>query len=134
MEWSEPSLVEYEFTFGAKQRAGVVRLGFPRLREGDSEWSCACQIRGLKDGKIRLIRGVDGLQALIIALSVIRKALDRLKPIGQNGEAHEFIFPRMVSSAYGLEAHHDLCKIVDAEIKRNERRIARTLRARKKKK
>jgi hypothetical protein len=132
MEWSEPSLVEYEFLFGLKRRTAVARLGFPRLREGDREWSCAFQIHGLKDSRIRLARGVDGLQALTIAITVVRKSLDRLKPVGPNGEAHEFIFPRIVTSAYGLESHRDLCKIIDAEIKKKERQLSRQWRARKK--
>jgi hypothetical protein len=135
MEWDEPTLAEYEFRFGAKQRPALARLGFPRLRTGDREWSCAFQIRGLKDSKIQLARGVDGLQALTIALTVTRKSLDRLKQVvGANGEAHEFIFPRIVSSAYGLEAHRHLCKIVDAEIKKKERQLVRRWHARKKSK
>ena len=132
MQWSERSLVEYEFRFGVKRRAGVARLGFPRLRKGDREWSCAFQIDGLKDSRIRLARGVDGFQALTIANAVVRKSLDRLKqPIGINGEAHEFIFPRVVSSAYGLEFHRKLCKMIDAEVKKKERQLARRWRARK---
>jgi hypothetical protein len=102
------------------------------LRKGDREWSCSFQIRGVADSRFRVARGVDGLQALIIAVTVIRKSLDRLKPIGTNGEVHEFIFPRIVSSSYGLEAHRNLCKIIDAEIKKKERQLSRRWRGRKK--
>jgi hypothetical protein len=132
MEWSEPSLVEYEFRFGARRRSAVARLGFPRLRDGDREWSCAFQIDGLKDNRIRLARGVDGFQALVIANAVIRRSLDRLNPVGLNGEAHEFVFPRVVTSAYGLEFHRNLCKFIDAEIKKKERQLRRRWLARKK--
>lgn len=132
MEWSEPSLVEFEFLFGAKQRAGLARLGFPRFREGDREWSCAFQIHGVKDSRIRLARGVNGFQALTIATAVIRKALDRLRPIGLDGAAHEFIFPRIVPTTYGLEFHGKLCRFIDAEIKKEERRMYKRLHARKK--
>src|SRR5258708_8923677 len=118
MEWSEPSLVEYKFQFGAKRRSGIARMGFPRLRHGDREWSCAFQIQGLKDSQIRLARGVDGLQALMIANALIRRSLDRLKPVAPNGEAHEFIFPRVVTGAYGLEFHRRLCEFIDTEIKK----------------
>jgi hypothetical protein len=127
MKWNEPSLVEYAFRFGAKRRAAVARLGFPRLRTGDREWSCAFQIYGLQDNRIRLARGVDGFQALTIATGVIRKSLDRLKPVGRNGEAHEFIFPRVVPSAYGLEFHRKLCKFIDAEIKKKETQLSKQL-------
>ena len=132
MVWSEPSLVEFEFLFGARRRRGLARLGFPRFREGDREWSCAYQIHGMKDSRIRLARGVDGFQALTIATAELRKSLDELKPIGPNGEAHEFIFPRIVPSTYGLEFHWKLCKFIDAEIKKEEGRIYRRLHARKK--
>jgi hypothetical protein len=132
MEWSEPSLVEYEFKFGAKQRAGLARLGFPRLREGDSEWSCAFQIKGLKDSRIRLARGADGLQALTIASTVIRKSLDRLEIVAADVVPHEIIFPRYVPFCQGLEHHRNLCKILDAEIKEINRQLARRRRGRKK--
>lgn len=131
MEWSEPSLVEYEFKFGAKRHAGIARLGFPRLREGDREWSCACQIQGLKDGKILLVRGADGLQALTIAGDYIRRSLDRLKIVGADVVPHEIIFPRYVPFCLGLEHHRKLCKILDAEVKKKQRQLARRQRSRK---
>jgi hypothetical protein len=94
VKWSEPTLAEFEFLFGVKRRLAVARSGFPRLRKGDREWSCAFQIDGLKDSRICLARGVDGIQALTIASSLLRRSLDRLKqPLGTNGEAHEFVFP-----------------------------------------
>ena len=131
MKWDEPSLVEYEFVYGAKKREGVARLGIPRIRKGDREWSCAFQVKGTKDDQIRLARGEDGLQALWIANAVVRRTLDRLKPAGRNGEAHEFVFPRIVTTNYGLEFHARLCKFMDAEIDKKDRQIRRKLEARK---
>jgi hypothetical protein len=131
MEWSEPSLIEYEFKFGAKRSTGIARLGFPRLREGDREWSCACQIQGLKDGKILLVRGADGLQALAIASSYIRKSLDRLRMVGDDVVPHEIVFPRYVPFCLGVEHHRKLCKIVDDEVKKKQRQLSRRRRARK---
>jgi hypothetical protein len=125
VKWSEPSLVEYEFRFGVKQRPGLARLGFPRLREGDREWSCAFETHGLKDNRIRLARGVDGLQALTIASTVIRKSLDRLKSISSDVVPHEVVFPRYLPFCHGLEFHRKLCKILDAEIKKKERQLSR---------
>jgi hypothetical protein len=132
MEWSEPSLVEYLFRFGAKQRSARARLGFPRLREGDLEWSCAFQIDGVKDSRIRLARGVDGLQALTIASTVVRKSLDRLRIVGTDVVPHEIVFPLYVPFCYGLEFHRKLCKILGAEIKKKERQLTRRRHARKK--
>ena len=134
MEWNEPTLVQYEFRFGAKQRPALARLGFPRLREGDSEWSCAFQIEGLKESKIRLARGEDGLQALTIAASVIRKSLDKLRLVSSDGGPHEVVFPRYLPFCCGLEFHRKLCNILDAEIKKKQRQLSRRQLARKKSK
>jgi hypothetical protein len=132
MEWSEPSLVEYAFRYGAKPRPALARLGFPRLKEGDLEWSCAFQVLGVRDGRIRLARGADGLQALTIASTVIRKSLDQLKIVGTDVVPHEIIFPLYLPFCYGLEFHRKLCKIVDVEIKKKERQLAKKRLARKK--
>ncbi len=133
MEWNEPSLIEYEFRFGARKRPALARLGFPRLRDGDREWSCAFQILGLKESKIRRARGTDGLLALTIASSVIRKSLDRLKVIETDAEPYEIVFPRYLPFCAGLEFHRKLCKIVDAEIKKKERQLSRRFKALEKK-
>ena len=129
MEWNEPSLIEYEFRFGVKRRPALARLGFPRLREGDREWSCAFQIEGLKESKIRLARGEDELQALTIASSVVRKSLDRLKMIETDAEPYEIVFPRYLPFCAGLEFHRKLCKLVDVEIKKKQRQLSRRFKA-----
>ena len=133
MDWSEPSLIEYEFRFGAKKRPAVARLGFPRLREGDREWSCAFQVQGLTESKIRLARGVDGLQAMTNASAVIRKSLDRLKRIETDAAPYEVVFPRYLPFCAGLEFHRKLCKIVDAEIKKKQRQLSRRFKTLEKK-
>lgn len=126
MEWNEPCLVQYEFRFGAKQRPAVARLGFPRPDEKDTDvWVCSFQIQGLKDGRVRAARGGDGLQSLTIAASVIRKSLDRLRNISADVIPHEIIFPRYVPFCAGLEFHRSLCNVLDLEIKKKERQLAR---------
>ena len=126
MEWKEPCLVQYEFRFGAKQRTAVARLGFPRPDEKYPDvWVCSFQIQGLKDGRVRGARGADGLQSLTIAASVIRKSLDRLKIVSNDVVPHEIIFPRYVPFCAGLEFHRKLCKLLDLEIKKKERQLAR---------
>lgn len=133
MEWSEPSLVEYEFRFGVKQRAAVARLGFPRLDEVHrDEWVCSFQIDGLKDNRIRAARGTDGLLALTIAASAIRKSLDRLKSVSSDVVPHEVVFPRFVPFCLGVEFHRSLCKILDAEVKKKNRQLSRRRLRRKK--
>jgi hypothetical protein len=125
LEWDKPYLVEYKFVYGAKRRAGVARLGIPYRRKEDRVWLCAFQVKGARDDRIRLAHGEDGLQALWIANAFVRKTLDRLKPIGRSGEAHEFVFPRIVTTNYGLEFHARLCEFIDAEVRKKERQIRR---------
>jgi hypothetical protein len=133
MEWSEPSLVQYEFQFGAKRRAAVARLGFPRLDEAyPGEWVCPFQIQGMKDDRIREGRAEDGLQALTIAATAIRRSLDRIRIVSSNVLPHEIVFPRLVPFCYGLEFHWKLCKIIDAEIQKKERQLSERRLARKK--
>lgn len=133
MEWSEPSLVQYEFQFGARRRPAVARLGFPRPDEAyPGEWVCSFQITGLKDDSILEARADGGLLALTTAATEIRKTLDRLKNVGQNVLPYEIVFPRHVPFCYGLEFHWKLCKILDAEIEKKEKQIAKRLLARKK--
>jgi hypothetical protein len=132
-EWRELSLVEFEFQFGAKKRPALARLGVPRPDEKHpGDWVCAFQILGLKDDRIRLARGTDGLQAVTIASTAIRKSLDRLKTFRPDGIAHEAIFPRYLPSCYGVEFHRELCGILDAEIKKKDRQLSRRWLARKK--
>jgi hypothetical protein len=134
MEWSEPSLVQYEFQFGAKRQAAVARLGFPRPDEAyPGEWVCSFQIQGMKDNEIRKARADDGLQALTIAASAIRRSLDRLKIIGSsNVMPYEIVFPRVVPIGYGEDFYWKLCKILDREIEKKQRQLSERRRPRKK--
>ncbi len=132
MEWNEPCLVRYDFRFGAKRRPAIARLGYPRPDQKHArEWVCAFQIQGLKDSRIRLARGEDGLQALTIASTVIRTSLNRLKTIDPAVLRHEFVFPRYLPFCYGLEFHRKLCKIVDAEIKKKDKQLSKRVRPRR---
>ena len=125
-------LVEYEFVYGAKRRKGVARLGIPYQRRGGRVWVCAFQVKSTNDDRVRLAHGEDGLQALWIANAFVRKALDRLKPVGRSGEAHQFVFPRVITTNYGLEFHARLCEFIDTEISKKEKQIRRQWAARNK--
>jgi hypothetical protein len=125
MEWSEPSLIEYEFRHGAAGHQGLARLGFPRPdQDHRDEWICSCQISSFKDGRICTARGEDGLQALTIASDVIRKSLDRLTDVSSDRAPYEIVFPRYLPFCCGLEFHRKLCRIVDLEIEKKGRQGA----------
>ena len=130
--WSEPILVQYEFRYGAKQRKAVARLGFPRLDESNpGEWICPFQVHGLKDDLLRWARSNDGLLSLTIASSFIRSSLDRLKDVSSDVVPYWVVFPRQVPFCYGPEFHWHLCKILDSEIKKKGKQLARRIARRK---
>jgi hypothetical protein len=131
--WCEPVLVQYEFRFGAKQSKATARLGFPRVDEKRrGEWVCPFQVYGLKDNRIRLARSNDGLLSLTIAVSVIRKSLDRLNEVTSDTAPYWVVFPRQVPFCYGDEFHWRLCDMLDSEMKKKDRQLSRRIRARKK--
>jgi hypothetical protein len=125
MDWIEPVLLQHEFQIGAGQKTILARLGFPRPVESGREWACSFQLSGWRDNKIRIAHGVDGLQALLIAATAIRKSLDRVKDISSGNEPYECVFPRIVPISYGLEFHRYLCNLLDEEIGRKEKQLSR---------
>lgn len=126
-------MLEYKFKVGKGQKAVFARLGFPHP-VNDDDWACSFQIQGWKGGKVQVAHGVDGLQALLIAASAIRRSLERMKGLTLCEEAFEFVFPRIVPGSYGLDFHRHLCGILDQEIARKERQLSRKRLARKKSK
>jgi len=92
---SKPLLIEYRFELGARRRSASVRLGFPRpSAKHKGAWECFFQLYGVKDSSINRATGVDGLQALTIAASAIRKSLSRLKVVESAAGPYEFTFPK----------------------------------------
>jgi hypothetical protein len=126
MEWTGPSLVEHKLTTKAGNKDVIARLGFPHPSDkAPNEWACDFQLAGWKDGRIRVAYGVDGMQALVIAASEMRRSLDDIKGLLQGDEAHDLVFPRFVPISYGLEFHRQLCAMLDEEIEKKEREIER---------
>ena len=76
MNWNEPALVERAYRIGPDQVAVTVRLGFPRPTDRQDEWACSFQLFGWHDSAVQVARGADGLEALTIAASAIRRRLD----------------------------------------------------------
>ena len=123
MKWNEPYLIRYPFRHG--ERAGEARLGFPHADEKHpDEWVCSFQLYGLPDSRIRAARGNDGLQALVIASDAVRKSLDRLTSVSSDLEPYEIIFPRYLPFCLGLDFHRRLCKLVDAEVEKEQETLA----------
>jgi len=132
MNWNEPALLEREFSSGGRGRRIVARLGFPRPTERPDEWACSFQLTGHKDSRIHLAHGVDGLQALLIAASTLRRWLDSFKSLKSDNEPYELVFPKTVPVSYGLEFHRRVCSFLDEQIKKKERQVSRKRLLRKK--
>lgn len=84
------------------------------------EWTCEIRISGAGDEIVDRARGVDSLQALIVALQGIRLHLDG---IGEGltwfgNEAGAFGIPHPIPDYYGVEVERGLEKLVNDEIKR----------------
>jgi Domain of unknown function (DUF6968) len=123
MNWDEPALIERKYQVGADQTTVVARLGFPRPTERDDEWICSFQLLGWRDSHVQVAHGTDGLQALTIAASTIRQWLDSATNVSSSGVPYEFVFPRYVPFAHGLDHHRRLCGLLDEEIEKKEREI-----------
>jgi hypothetical protein len=102
---------------GANGREVVVRLMAP-VREADSTWVCAFEIRGLGRSPLNAGYGVDAFQALLNALEAIRVRLQ------QTGRALSWVsqgdpgFPRHVPYAFGPAFARRVGRLVDREVRR----------------
>lgn len=126
MEWTRPIMLEYKVAATSGTREIIARLGFPRPSEKHAdEWACDFQLVGWKYDRLRTAHGINGVQALTIAVEAIRKALDRKKGVVPGELPFEYVFPRYVPTSYGLDFHRHLCDLLDNEIQKKERQISR---------
>jgi hypothetical protein len=130
MDWEEPALVERKYQISSDRVPIIARLGFPRPTEREDEWECSFQICGSGDSRVQVARGVDGLQALTIAVSAIRQWLDNESDVTSTETPYEMVFPRYVPFAHGLEYHRQLCRLLDEQIERQEQELAASRAAR----
>jgi hypothetical protein len=92
-----------------------VRMGMPCQRE-EGEWGCALQITGLGQDSIdRVVCGVNGLQALTLALELggltIRKYASEL--VDSNGVKGAHGFPKILRLGLGEEFHDMVERYID---------------------
>jgi hypothetical protein len=124
-------LLECEYFVGLQKKPIVVKLGFPGPSEKGPEWACKYHLAGLRDSRVEVAYGIDGLQALTIAADAVRKRLDCLKNVTSETEPYEFVFPQFVPTSYGLEFYRHLCEVLRKEIEKKERQLSRKRLARK---
>ncbi len=130
-EGISPVLLECEYLVGPQKKPIVVKLGFPSPSDKGPEWACKYHLAGLRNSRVHVAYGVDGLQALTIAVDLIRTRLSLLKNVVSETERYEFVFPQFVPTSYGLEFYRYLCEVLRKEIEKKERQLSRKRLARK---
>jgi hypothetical protein len=125
-------MLEQQYAIGSSKKRIAVRLGFPKAAEKGDSWTCSFQVTGLKDNRVKIAHGEDGLQAIMLAATAIRKQLDRVKSVMSSTEPYEFVFPRFVPMSYGLEFHHKLCNLLNVAIEKREKQLSKARLSRRK--
>jgi hypothetical protein len=114
---------------GEKASTHTAKIGLPR-RARTGEWVCSCWISGLGDRTAEIVRGVDSVQAIVLAFEAIRQKLKTLKGrVSWPGSKDPMDFPQYVPIYYGPELTRRLERLIDREV----RRTGRMLKARQEK-
>jgi hypothetical protein len=97
----------------------IVRVFAPEAK-ADDQWICRFEIAGPSKVVEECGYGIDGVQALQVALEGVRV---RLSTLGNDiaflgGEPGELGLPRPIPWSYGLDVYRQLERIVDAEVAR----------------
>lgn len=97
----------------------LVRLGKPE-EVAEGEFRCAFQLQGLGNSQVQYAHGVDGFQALQMAMEGIRNDLEKSGRSfsWQGGEAGDTGFPRAVPAFYGTEFSQRINRLIDEEVER----------------
>jgi hypothetical protein len=116
---------------GDKRRVtATVRIGTPR-KQGQN-WVCAFDVSGIGLRQPVLAYGVDGVQALVMALSGIRATIDKSDVSwswvhGQKGYTG---FPSFVPMGFGVAFTRKLERLMDREVTRFARAAERRSKSR----
>jgi hypothetical protein len=104
-------------------RPVLVELDAP-VRRGTGEWACTWRVRGIGRARTGRALGEDSLQALQLALTVVRRALepfaDRLTWTGEPGELG---LPEPIPDYFGGEFRRRLERLVQLETEREAQRL-----------
>jgi hypothetical protein len=103
------------FEVGSKKPV-LVRIGKPTKVSG-GDWKCAFHISNIGMKKIQFAHGIDGFQAMEMAIEGSRIFLERTgKKFSWDGsEEGVTSLPRYVPDSYGEEFRNHLCKMIDSE-------------------
>lgn len=109
-------------TRGLRTASGrkVVATLYRPVRKGPTDWRCTFSITGLGEPLEVTVRGIDGLQALTVAIDGVRFHLERAPEplIWLDGEPGDFGLPRSLPYGFGVEVERHLSAMVFAEVSR----------------
>ena len=105
-------------TRGRKASTLTVKIGRPR-RVRTGEWACPYWISGLGDRITHKVRGIDAVQALVLALEAVRLELKKFGGrISWPGERGGGEFPQYVPTEWGPETTDRIEKFIRRELLR----------------
>ena len=94
-----------------------LRIGKPR-KEASGQWTCPFEIAGLEQGGITFVRGIDGLQALVLtfvaARRVLRESNRKFTWIG--GEGYDGGLPLSIPEVLGTSFARKIERAVEREL------------------
>jgi hypothetical protein len=101
----------------------VISLGKPR-KAREIDWECPYRIRIRGVTKVRCAHGLDGVQALILAIEAIGRELETYGGMlsWEGGEHGDTGFPRFIPNIFGLKPYKRLVRLVDRQIERIARK------------
>jgi hypothetical protein len=120
---SATTIASRQLTLVPSGRPVHVELDAP-VRRRSGGWACAWRIRGI--GRVRTGRapGEDGLQALQLALTAVRQALEPFAGrLTWTGEPGELGLPEPIPDYFGGEFRRHLERLVQVETEREAQRL-----------
>jgi hypothetical protein len=115
--------------FHARTGNEVIAVIYEPVETPPDDWKCEFRISGLPQEVAEHARGMDSLQALLVAAQGVRAHLEAVDDAftWSGGEAGVLGIPRPIPDAYGLEVEKHLEKLVNDEVTRlaEERRRSR---------
>lgn len=96
----------------------VISLGAPQQVAAE-EWTCAFRIEGIPPDEIQQAHGLDGLQALVLAVEGIRTTLVRSgrSLTWEGGEPGDPGIPQIVPHGFGLIVSRHLEHLINEELR-----------------
>ena len=117
------TIASRQLTLVPSGRPVLIELDAPARRRS-GEWACGWRIRGIGRARTGRALGEDGLQALQLALTAVRRALepfaDRLTWTGEPGELG---LPEPIPDYFGGEFRRRLERLVHLETEREAQRL-----------